>query len=88
MDHILDEGVFKYAEFGYGERSVFKMDSIRMDKRISFELLTDDRQILLNFYNSCIAQIGYMGNQTTIINRMKTKAANLLALIRKEYHLE
>ena len=88
MAHILDEGIFFYSEFRAGERSVFYTDSIKMDKRISLDLITDDKHILMEFYNSCVAQLGYMGNQLGVIERMKDRAADLIVLIQKEYHLK
>ena len=88
MASILDEGVFLYSEFKAGERSVFYTDSIKMDKRIALELITDDKHILMNFYNSCIAQLGYMGNQLGIIEGMRNRAGDLIVLIQKEYKLK
>jgi hypothetical protein len=87
MASILDEGIFFYSEFKAGERSVFFTDSIKMDNRLAFELITNDKHILMNFYNSCVAQLGYMSNQLGIIERMKDKAVDLIVLIQKEYHL-
>lgn len=88
MDHILDEGVFYYMEFKAGERSVFYMDSIAKDKRIALALITDDKQMLMDFYNSCIAQLGYMINQLSIIDVIRNRAENLILLIQKEYKLK
>jgi hypothetical protein len=88
MEHIIDEGVFFYTEFKAGQRSVFYTDDIAKDKRIALELITDDKQILMDFYNSCVAQIGYMYSQLGNIGGMKNRAEDLILLIQKEYHLK
>jgi len=88
MAQIIDESVFFYTKFRRGERSLFDLEGIEKNKRISLALITDDHLILMNFYNRCLAQLGYMGNQLTLIERMSLRAENLITLILEEYHLK
>jgi hypothetical protein len=83
---IMDLGIWGSGLFD--ENRNFKKDSINSSRLSLLPLLTNDRQMLLHYYNMCLLHLGFNSDVHGWAERMKLSAVNLIQLIQKEYKLE
>jgi hypothetical protein len=81
---ILDVGI---ADKYFDENDNLEIDSLKKANLWPLHLLTTDTKILFHHYNACLSHIGWVMNLYTWIEIMTSKAINLIAMIKKEYHL-
>ena len=75
--------------FKYGDKNRnMNIDSLKKDKLWPLRLLTTDIKTLFHYYNACTVHTGFAIDMNSWIERMTSKATNLITNIRKEYHLK
>ena len=74
--------------FNYGDKNRdLNIDSLKKHQLWPLHLLTTGTKTLFHFYNACISHTGFAIDMNSWINRMTTKATNLITMIKKEYSL-
>ena len=76
--------IFKYAD----RNRNLQIDSLKKANLWPVQLLTTDTKTLFHHYNACMAHIGFAMDMNSWIDRMTTRATNLITLIKKEYDLD